>query len=246
MTPHEIFIRFKQEFPNSREQYNPTEQNVIRWDWQIRELQKSKTPFGLSTKPILRKKAKPPVKFQRSRVTSFDQMPPHMREQYGEIASHFPGIQVWACGSRVAGDYVEQWDGDDVRALRAANFKPEKQQSDFDFWFLLTPTPIGDLPPWSDWVRGVIPETERIKIAMWDFTKLPETEFDAVIFAVQSNDVKTLVDIHNKFVLSPYNYCCELDGLVRWFQSAIDSGIIVASDPESNIGNVQKTDHQLG
>lgn len=245
MTPHEIFVKFKQGCPNSRERYNPTETNVIRWQWHIRELETATKPFGISAKPIFRKKANPPRKFQRRRVTSFDELPPYMREQYGEIASHFPGIQVWACGSRVAGTYVEKWDGDDIRQLRAENFKSNKIESDFDYWIEGLPTPIGKLPNWADQVRGMIPESERIKIAMWDFTKLPESEFDTVIFALQCNDVKTLVEIHNKYLLSPYNYCCELDGLIRWFQSGIDSGMIVAGDQASKKGDEQKTDQQL-
>lgn len=245
MTANEIFLKFKQYCPNSREQFMPTEQNVIRWQWHIRELEGAKNPLGITATPVFRKRSKRPALFERRRVSSFDEMPPHMRERFGQIASHFPGVQVWACGSRVAGDYVEIWDGDDIRQMRAKHDKPEKRESDFDFWIDGLPTPIGELPDWADWVRGFIDETQRIKIAMWDFSKLPKTEFDNVIFAVQCNDVKTLVQIHNQYNLSPYNYCCELSGLVRWFNHAIQTGIIVASDPTSIVGNEGKTDHQL-
>lgn len=244
MTTNEIYLKFKSFCPNSREPFNPTETNVIRWQWQIRELEQAKQTLGVPQKPIFRRKSWP-RKFERRRVKSFEEMPPYMREQYGEIASHFPGVQVWACGSRVAGDYIEPWDGDDIRQLRAKTFKPNKTQSDFDFWIEGEPTPVDGLPVWADQLRGLLPETERIKIAMWDFSKLPESEFETVIFAVQSNDVRTLVEIHNKYELSPYNYCCDLSGLIRWFNWAIESGTIVASKTTIIVGDGKTADHQL-
>lgn len=232
----EIFLKFKKCCPNSRDQYIPTNENMIRWRWHVSQMEQHKIEIGKT--PTIRRKAKP-RKFERRRAKSFDDLPPYMRQQYGEIASHFPGIQVWACGSRVAGDYVEPWDDPEIALLRAANFKQPKSQSDFDFWIEGSPTPVGDLPTWADHVRGRISENERIKIEMWDFSKLPESEFDRVLFAFQSGDVKTLVEVHDRFGLSPYTYCCEMDGLLRWYGWAIQTGIIVAS----NSRNEQQQNH---
>lgn len=238
----EIFLKFKKCCPNSRDQYIPTNENLIRWRWHVAQSEQNKIGIGGDPKQVIRRKARP-RKFERRRAKTFNDLPPYMREQYGVIASHFPGIQVWACGSRVAGDYVEPWDDDEIRVLRDANFKQPKRQSDFDFWIEGNPTPVGNLPTWADHVRGRISENERITIEMWDFSKLPESEFDRVLFAVQSNDVRTLVEIHDRFGLSPYTYCCEMDGLLRWYTWAIDSGIIVAGKS----GNDQPNNHfQLG
>lgn len=61
--------------------------------------------------------------------------------------------------------------------------------------------------------------------AEWDFTKLPQTEHAAVLEAYATNDARKLLEIHDKYELSPHKYCC-IDGLMAWFAWAIKNGII--------------------
>lgn len=60
----------------------------------------------------------------------------------------------------------------------------------------------------------------------WDFSRLPGSEHSAVIAAFDAGNIRALVDIHDKYKLSPYNYCCDQTGLLAWFGDAIKTGLI--------------------
>ena len=69
----------------------------------------------------------------------------------------------------------------------------------------------------------------------WDFTKLPESEHEAVLSAYAVNDWETLLDIHNRYKLKGELICCNPQPqLANWFGYAIEQGIIkpVNSDSE--------------
>ena len=233
----QIWSEFKTMFPNSPEKYSPTTENVTRWEWHIREHETQKSKFP---KPVLRPSRKIDRDAPIRAVSRFDEFPAYMVNAWGEIASHFPGVQVWACGSRVSGEYVEKWSPDTVRQWRAANYKKPKIESDYDFWIAGFPTPIGQMPDWADWVKGTIDQKQRIQIPMWDFSKLPNDEHAGAIAAFNANDIRHLLGLHDKYQLSPYNYCCEMDGFLRWWSWAIENGII---DEQS--AAQKKTDNQL-
>ena len=59
----------------------------------------------------------------------------------------------------------------------------------------------------------------------WDFTRLPKEEHAAVIQAYAENDARKLLEIHDKYKLSPHKYCC-VAGLIAWYKWAIDNGTI--------------------
>lgn len=100
-------------------------------------------------------------------VRLFDQMPLYAQRVYLQVAKCFPGVQVWACGSRVRGDYVEPGDGDWIReARRNAGMKP-KYESDFDFLVSPDAVQVGELPQNCERVRCRIPENERIPIPIF-------------------------------------------------------------------------------
>lgn len=61
--------------------------------------------------------------------------------------------------------------------------------------------------------------------AEWDFAKLPQDEHAVIIAAYAENDARKLLEIHDKYQLSPHKYCC-IDGLLAWYKWAIDNGII--------------------
>lgn len=100
-------------------------------------------------------------------VRLFDQMPTKTRKVYLAVAKCFPGVQVWAVGSRVRGDYVDQMDGELVRGARSkAGMKP-KLESDFDFLVAPDAVQVGELPPNTERVKCLIPESEKVKIPVY-------------------------------------------------------------------------------
>lgn len=100
-------------------------------------------------------------------VRSFDQFPPNTQAVYLAVARCFPDVQVWACGSRVRGDYVLPDDGDWIREQREkAGMKP-KQESDFDFWIEGTPEPVEELPPNTEQAKCRVPENEKVMIPIY-------------------------------------------------------------------------------
>jgi hypothetical protein len=60
----------------------------------------------------------------------------------------------------------------------------------------------------------------------WDFSKLPNQEHAAAVDAFNAGNIRALLDLHDKYKLSPYVYCCDHNGLLAWFGDAIKSGDI--------------------
>ena len=101
-------------------------------------------------------------------VKTFEEMPLYVRRVYLDVARCFPGVQVWAVGSRVRGDYVEPGDCVEVRDARKAAGMKEKQESDFDFLTLdSTAQPVCELPENTERVRVRVPENEMVAIPIW-------------------------------------------------------------------------------
>ena len=101
-------------------------------------------------------------------VKTFEEMPLYVRRVYLDVARCFPGVQVWAVGSRVRGDYVEPGDGVEVRAARVAAGMKDKRESDFDFLILdSTAQPVCELPENTERVRVRVPENEMVAIPIW-------------------------------------------------------------------------------
>lgn len=101
-------------------------------------------------------------------VKTFDEMPLYVRRAYVQVARCFPGVQVWAVGSRVRGDYVEPGDGAAIRAARKAAGMKDKKESDFDFLILdSTAQPVCELPENAERVRVRVPENEMVAIPIF-------------------------------------------------------------------------------
>lgn len=229
-----IYEEFKHLFPNNGEAFTPTRENVTRWDWHIRQKQGQAQaqewryefdPETVEEAQALARSRKP---------ASFEEMPAHAKTAYRFIASIFPDRQVWACGSRVSGEYLGERDGGNIVRMRRILGKSDKKKvSDYDFWMAVEPGETrGDiiklLPSWADFVPSGIPGAEKLRIPMyeWDFTKLPEHEHQRVVDAYATNQVGVLMAIHNDYRLSPEYYCCEGKAVVKWFKWALDREII--------------------
>lgn len=89
---------------------------------------------------------------QRRRVLRWEDFPAATRERYEQIARLFTG-PVWACGSRVRGDYIDHGDPPEVAQVRRGLGK-RKPVSDYDF--MAAGEPCGPLPPWADRFIGVV------------------------------------------------------------------------------------------
>lgn len=218
MEPHRVFDQFQILHPLRQEQYNPTPGNVQRWLWHIKARQACPVtqPYFPDTSAL------DALRHERG-VLCFKDFPRQTQAFYNLIASCFPGRQVFACGSRVRGDYFDETL--DTRAARRSGGKAEKP-SDFDFWVGDNLPETHPLPPGADRARCRIPETEKIPLPMWDFSKLPEHEHPNVIRLLASNDLWALAEIHNRYDLSERHICCDVLTAQRWFVWAVAQGII--------------------
>ncbi len=233
-----LYQEFKALHPNSKEQFEPTAENLQRWHWHIVEA--GKRPAGEAVDMSIPEQALSIAK-GRSFATFYD-MPPYMRERYLHIAGLFPGIQFYACGSRVKGEYIEKWSGESIRHLRKMLHKPEKEESDYDVCIDQYLYRLNDgsdvvipnkeeiragLPKWADLITGV-PKDEKIAIPMWSFDRLPQSEHARVIELFEAKNWGELMVIHNQYFLSANVYCCDVAPIRRHFGWAIEQGIIKA------------------
>lgn len=239
-----IYNEFKRLHPNCTEAYYPTPENVARWKWHIAETQKR--PVMEEVESTVRQAA-----FEIAQTRSyktFYEMPKYMQERYLYIAGLFPGVQIYACGSRVNGEYIEEFSGASIKRLRVDLGKLDKTESDYDFCAdIVAPDQLSyqvtmgkmrrEIPFWADLLRGA-PEHEKIAIPMWDFDRLPITEHKRVKELFDSQQWGELMEIHNAYQLSPNFYCCEISPIIRYFRWAIENGkIIDDAKPQENQGS---------
>ena len=233
-----IWRKFKRLHPNSRERYQPYLHNVQRWRWHIEqhELRKAETAQVEKWVQDL------PENFlkltEQRRILRWDDFDNKTQGIYRDIADRFTGFPVYACGSRVRGDYVNADDLQEIKEWRKRAGKAEKENSDFDFWTPLNAVQYGELPEYADRLRHGVPENEKILIPMiaWDFTKLPADQHGRVIELYNSGRWNELAALHDKYKLSPYDYCCDLSGLKKWYKHGIDSKKINADSTANNTG----------
>lgn len=229
-----VYDEFKHLFPNNREEFVPTPENVARWDWHIRQKngERKAREWVYEFDPETVEEARALARSRKPE--NFEAMPEHAKTAYRFIASIFPDRQIWVCGSRATGEYMGERDGGNIVRMRRILGKSDKKKvSDYDFWMAVGPGETrGDiiklLPSWADFVPSGIPGAEKIAVPMyeWDFNKLPEHEHQRVIEAYEANRVGVLMAIHNDYRLSPEHYCCEGKAVVRWFKWAIENGTI--------------------
>lgn len=228
----ELFEKFKALHPENREEFILTLENLQRWNWAVREAERRNSvdfeKFG-EVDPKLVASAQA---LARSRAAgTFGRLPQYIRTRFEELASYFPGRNVYATGSRVTGEYVDRTSGIKIRRMREVLRKKEVDESDFDI--IVEPFPDGKiedikrtLPSWADLVINPLPDDPKILVPMWDFTKLPDEKHDEVIDLVERRSWGVLMSIHNEYRLSAEFYCCEVDAVRRWFTWAIEKGHI--------------------
>lgn len=219
---------------NSSEPFNPTKANVQRWAWHIRENKANVALLEQSVKWAQNLPADFVQLIERRRVIRWSDFPARTQSIYLSIAQNFPAEAVFACGSRVRGDYVEIDDPGVVRQWRAMAGKADKLVSDFDFYVSLSAVPVDPLPDYCDRLRHGIPEAEKILVPMepWDFSKLPAHEHARVVQFVRQGAWRELVFIHDKYQLSPYEFCCDIEPLKKWFRWAVRTNVVTDANTD--------------
>lgn len=165
---------------------------------------------------------------EKRKVRRWEDFDERTKGVFRHIGSLFPTAPVYACGSRVRGDYVNIEDWKQIHEWRAIAGKTCKIESDYDFWTPLDAEQIRELPRYADRIRHGIPDDEKILIPMpeWDFSKLPESEHARIIELYNSGGWRELANIHDQYGLSSYSYCCELSGMKVWYRFGIEQGKI--------------------
>ncbi|MCB0542102.1 MAG: hypothetical protein KDC70_01205 [Saprospiraceae bacterium] len=213
----QIFDAFKRACPCSGELYNPAPENVRRWLYHIA------TQNARKQYPKIHFDPEPLSKIQNARrVVTFSGFPEVTKNLYLHVGACYAGEQVFACGSRVRGDYVDASDGREIREARQAAGKAPKVFSDFDFFTGPYAVQQGPLPFGAERVRCKV-KSDKILIPMWDFSKLPKSEHGNVRALFDANDLVGLVGIHDKYGLSTNTYCCNLLPVKYWFFYAINN-----------------------
>ena len=233
MEMRKAYEQFKKLHPRTRQAYLPTPANYAKW---MRAIEAAETNAALAE--FKRDTSAIDAIAERRRVTAFEDFPAVAKPAYRVVARAYAGRQVWACGSRVKGCWVEPGcEGEaQVRAARAAAGMADKVRSDWDYFAEPDTVQHFALPAQYDRCRVRIPPGELVAIPIydpkndWDFSRLPESEHGSALSALESGDVETLRRLHDTYKLSPYTYCCsgqeDVQGLRSWFAWAADSGII--------------------
>lgn len=234
----QLFADFQALHPNNREAFDPTIDNLLRWEYSVRT---ARERGEIVTKPFERPNDNRSRQFANSRrVASFQQFPTLTQNKYFEIAALFPGRRVYATGSRVTGEFIELGANEKVKKMRADLLKKNVAVSDYDFTIDFEP---GDdlekmrsvVPPGFDLVQNVPPGEPKILIPMWDFTKIPPDRHGEIVEMVEQKQWGRLMDIHNEFGLSSQTLCCNDESAKRWFTWAIENGLIERQPGNPNL-----------
>ena len=217
----QLFDAFKRLAPNSADLFEPTPANLHRWQFHVDNISQTRRPqYELDRGPL-------EILSEQRAIFDWNGFDTVTAMRYTIIAGLFPGRQVFACGSRVRGDYIDANSPPFVLEARKLAGKATKDESDYDF-FIPGPhiEPVNQLPKWADYVRHIAPDETIIQIPMWNFDKIPAGELQAVRHMVSVADIPGLVNIHNKYRLSDWQYspCCEGAGVLKWFQWGLENG----------------------
>jgi hypothetical protein len=223
MSSNQLFERYQEAYPNANAVYDPTPGNVRKWANAL----EAKQRIGNLARYEREYKGIEQLRSERGAVT-YEGMAQNARQMYQRVKECYIGVPVYACGSRVRGDYVDMWNapGDGVRSARIEAGMPDKKESDFDYWLSGEYETNANVPPVCDRVRCVVPNSEKIMLPEWDFTLLPENEHERVLELITNEMWGELLRIHDQYKLSPYTYCCDLEGFKKWWRHGIETNKI--------------------
>lgn len=227
-----IFDEYKRLYPQSIAEFSVNPNKIAIWLWSIKQAERRIPGIEIDNTPP---KSAQDLRYSR-RVDSFDQFPTFTQQVYLCAADFFPGIQLFATGSRVNGYYIDLNSPPEIADMRRALGKPDKQRSDYDFTlhthraqneaieqcrkfisqqFFVT----ADVCPFA------LTETQ-IKIPMWDFDKLTDEQKKQARALTIAKEWGALMKLHNQWKLSPNHYCCNDAPIIKWFTWALENGKI--------------------
>jgi len=161
--------------PYSKEAFTPTLQNIAKWERMNREARSRDQERKEMKTVVINNSLLLKIRGMFG-VQTFNQFPADTRNIYTEVSKCFPGSQVYACGSRVRGDYVDETslfgtrehvaESQVILARKEAGMKA-RANSDYDFWVEPGATQVGDLPSNTDRCRLRIPESEKVPIPIY-------------------------------------------------------------------------------
>jgi hypothetical protein len=61
-------------------------------------------------------------------------------------------------------------------------------------------------------------------MANWRFERVPESEFERVLKAIEEKDIKTLYLIERAYSVSTTKYCCPTKSHLNWFDHGKQQG----------------------
>lgn len=165
-----VWNKFKKLFPNSPEVYpHYSRENIARWNYHIAHAE-----IGEKFEPVAVNKALlEQIRLERA-VSVFERFPSETAKRYEEITWRFPGVHVYACGSRVRGDW---WDmemdrmdisNDIILQARYEGGMRIDKYSDYDFWVEPNAVAKEPLPIWADRFRGKFNEKEMVAIPIYN------------------------------------------------------------------------------
>lgn len=230
----ELYDRFIELYPKSADEFVVTFENIARWHYMVNEA-KNRTRYPAFAMPDISKMDAAQKIADSRAVGVFDRMPKGTKNKYLQLAALFPGREVFACGSRVSGHWIDKGSGPDIVKMREILLRKNTLQSDYDI--TITPNDGDDylkmrsiIPSWADLVLRLGNGEPKILIPMWDFSKLPKAEHNRVIDLFNREQWGALMDIHNQYGLSESSFCCDYKPAKSWFGWAIDNGIITETE----------------
>ena len=163
-SPMQTWVKFRTLHPYSRDEFSTLPEKLTKWRHHnaTRMAQPEYKKITVDNSMLLKIR-------EKYGVTSFDQMPAYTQAVYYSVSKCFPGFQVYACGSRVRGDYFEVGHPEflTVHIARQKAMMKQTPQSDYDFWVEPAAIQIKDLPPNCDRARLRIPEKEKVAIPIY-------------------------------------------------------------------------------
>lgn len=145
-----IFDKFKALHPGSKDIFDPTIRNVMKW---IRANKIAE--FNASLKSVDIDKTLIEKYRELRRIDRFDQFNDRTSAMYLAVAMAYPGVQVYACGSRVRGCYIDFMAKDyhNIQQARELAGMKNKLTSDYDYWVEPGAVAKIDLPDCCERVR---------------------------------------------------------------------------------------------
>lgn len=224
----QLFEAFKALNPNCKDVFEPTLPNLQRWQWHVNE-SRFRPQYDKVLPGIIKTEDEKLVSARAFRT--FGQMPKYMQNRFRTLAALFLGREVYATGSRVNGDWIEIDSPTHIARLRESLGKSPKLESDYDICIELFPGENRDeltakLPPWGDLLPHGVKSEQKVLIPMWNWDKLPESEYQNAIDLFNAQRWGALMALHNKYGLSPQTLCCDDAPVRTWFEWAIKEQII--------------------